>query len=221
MSLLHESKETRETFEEMAATVAHEIKNPLALAMANLDIIRLCDTEGKYEKYCAVIKKELIKINSLVLDLINSVREDEKEEEVDLSAMLEALIHEYSDRYGSIQFVRNQADERLWFYCQPKRIRMIFTNLLNNAVEALEEHGLITITEEVTRTDFRIVINDNGMGLVDNKFNNPYYTTKKNGTGLGLRYCRNTVAQYGGRFVLRNRPEGGCQAVVELPRQCD
>ncbi|MDR1537655.1 MAG: HAMP domain-containing histidine kinase [Clostridiales bacterium] len=212
--------ENQETLEEMAATVAHEIKNPLNVALAHLDLIKTSDTEGKYNKNCEIIKRELFKINQLVLDFIHSAREDEKEELIDLTAMLSDLVDEYRRTYEHMVFDLDPTDEALQFSGQRQKIRMVFTNLLSNAVESMSFKGCIDINVETTDYDIAVVINDNGTGLKDaSLLDQSFFTTKQNGTGFGLHYCRNTVAQYGGRFTLENRPEGGCSAIVELPRR--
>ncbi|MDR1642454.1 MAG: HAMP domain-containing histidine kinase, partial [Clostridiales bacterium] len=189
-----------------------------ALAAANVDLIKLQDTEGRYVKHCALIQRELSKINDLVRDFIQSAREDEKDEPFDISEMLYELAGEYRDSYESIDFILEPFDEVVYFVGQKRKIRMLFTNLLNNSVEAVAYHGRIEILAEITDESIKIYISDDGVGLGDTTaLDKSFFTTKTNGTGMGLPYCRNTVAQYGGKFNLQNRPEGGCRATVELP----
>ena len=213
------SGDSLETLEEMAATIAHEIKNPLALALANLDLIKVSDTDEKYKKYCGIIEQELYRINQLVIDLIHVTISDETEELFDLTAMLDELTSEYQSRYENIAFSRKPSISRLLIWGIAKNIRMVFTNILNNAVEAISQKGVIEIYQEANQGTAIITIYDNGVGLPQDMLFQPneLYTTKENGTGVGLRYCRTTITKYGGRFVLQNRPGGGCEAIVELP----
>ncbi|MDR1913978.1 MAG: HAMP domain-containing histidine kinase [Clostridiales bacterium] len=211
--------EDQETFEEIAATIAHEIKNPLALALANLDIIKISDIDGQFKKNCAVIEKELFKINQLVLDLIHIARSDDPDVEFDLSAMLDEVINEYRHMYESINFESTSVSQIL-FTGLPKKIRLIFTNILNNAVDAVSDGGRIRLETEIEPYSIKISIKDNGRGISDSDLiNMKFYTTKTNGTGMGLHYCRTTAAHYGGRFTIQNLPEGGCVAIVELPKK--
>jgi signal transduction histidine kinase len=211
--------DNQETLEEMAATVAHEIKNPLALALANLDMIKVLDAEGTFTKHCALIQRELFKINDLVLEFIRSAREDEKEESFDLSEMLYELAEEYRNAYEGVEFELEPFDEVIYLLGQKKKIRMMFTNILNNAVDAVSFKGHVELVVETTDDKITVFVHDDGVGLRDAAdLNQTFFTTKTNGTGMGLHYCRNTAAQYGGKFTLRNRPGGGCSAIVELPR---
>jgi len=208
-----------ETFEEMAATIAHEIKNPLALALANLDLIKVTDIGEKCKKYCDIIEHELYTINQLVLDLIHVTLVDEQKELFDLTVMLDELTSEYGRRYDTISFLRNPGQPPALFWGLAKNIRMVFTNLLNNAVEAAPHKGVIEIDQEIIGDKIHIRIHDNGAGLPPDLSVQPndFYTTKENGTGIGLRFCRSTVAKHEGRFLLQNGPEGGCDAIVILP----
>jgi len=208
-----------ETLEEMAATIAHEIKNPLALALANLDLIKLHDPEEKYRKYCDTIEHELYSINQLVLDLIHISLVQEQSDPFDLTELLDQLAAEYQQRYEAITFLRKPGLSSVIMRGLAKNIRLVFTNLLNNAVEAVPHNGIIEISQEIVRDKIHITIHDNGPGL-PREFPSKaedFYTTKENGTGVGLRYCRSTVAKHGGQFILRDGPEGGCDAIVMLP----
>ena len=211
-----------ETLDEIAVTIAHEIKNPLAVASANLNLIKELDIGEVYEKYCSIIEQELYKINQLVFDLLNiSLFSNESDEMFDLTEMLDQLVSEYQQRYETITFLRQPGLPAYQFLGAVKYIRMVFTNILNNAVEAITQQGIIEIIQENQPNAIQITINDNGVGLPPEMLIQPdkYYTTKTKGTGIGLKYCRFAIAKYGGRFKLQNRPEGGCSAIIELPRK--
>ena len=209
-----------ETLEEMAATIAHEIKNPLALALANLDLIKVSDIGGKCKKYTNIIEHELYTINQLILDLIHITLSDERGELFDLTSLLDGLAAEYQRRYESITFSRKPCQTPVFIWGLAKNIRMVFTNLLNNAIEAIPHNGVVEINQEVIGDSIHVTISDNGVGLPEDmllRSNEGLYTTKENGTGVGLRFCRSAIARQGGQFKLQNRPEGGCVASVILP----
>jgi signal transduction histidine kinase len=222
MSSIRENMETLETLEQMAATIAHEIKNPLALALANLDLIKLSDTDGKYKKYCDIIKHELYKINTLVLEFIHNTLSDGAEEPFDITTMLDDLTTEYRIRYENITFHREKDLSTSTFLGISKSMRMVFTNILNNAVEAISQEGIIEILQDKKPSWIHITINDNGVGFPEDLLHGQYdfFTTKENGTGIGLTYCRSTIAKHGGRFMIQNRPQGGCSVSIDLPVKC-
>jgi signal transduction histidine kinase len=214
--------ENMETLEQIAATIAHEIKNPLALALANLELIKVGDTAENYKKHCDIIEQELYKINQLVIDFIHNTLSKGTEESFDITAMLDELTMEYQRRYESITFYREPNISPSPFWGIVKSVRMVFTNILNNAVEAISEEGIIEILQESTPSWLHIKINDNGVGCAEEllRLQSDFISTKKNGTGIGLPYCRRTIAKYGGRFMLQNRPQGGCSVSIELPVKC-
>jgi len=213
-------RENMETLEQIAATIAHEIKNPLALALANLELIKVGDTAEKYKKYCDIIEHELYKINQLVIDFIHNTLSEGVDESFDITTMLDELTLEYQRRYESITFHREYSISPSPFQGVEKSVRMVFTNLLNNAVEAISQEGNIEIQQKMTPGWIHITINDDGIGCAEDLLQSEFISTKKNGTGIGLAYCRRTVAKYGGRFVLQNRPQGGCSVSIDLPLEC-
>jgi signal transduction histidine kinase len=152
-----------------------------------------------------------------VLDLIHIPNAEQIEEVFNLSDLLDNLVNEYQNTYESIRF-DNTHTYPLYLKGLPKKIKLVFTNLLNNAVEAVSDGGCIEVIQEQYERKIRVIVRDNGTGLVNNfNLNNDFFTSKVNGTGMGLHYCKSTVAQHGGVFTIGNRPEGGCIAVVEFP----
>jgi len=208
-----------ETLEQIS-TIAHEITNPLALALANLELIKMGDTAEKYKKYCDLIEHELYKINQLVIDFIHNTLSEGVDESIDITTMLDELTLEYQRRYESITFHRECSISPSPFWGVKKSVRMVFTNLLNNAVEAISQEGNIEILQKLTPGWIHITINDDGIGCAENLLQTEFISTKKNGTGIGLAYCRRTVAKYSGQIVLQNRPQGGCSVSIKLPLEC-
>jgi signal transduction histidine kinase len=210
-------RENMETLEQIAATIAHEIKNPLALALANLELIKVEDTDQKYKKYCVIIEHELYKINQLVIDFIHNTLSESVDDSFDITTMLDELTLEYQRRYESINFHRERNLSDSPFRGVENSIRMVFTNVLNNAVEAISQEGNVEILQKTTPGWIHITINDDGIGCSADLLQSEFISTKKNGTGIGLAYCRRTVARLGGRFVLQNTPHGGCSVSIDLP----
>jgi len=208
-----------ESMNDAVTAIAHEIKNPLSVAMANLTLLQGSDEKEDIKKYASIIEKELYRINQLVVDFIHVGMADEHMELFDLSELLNNLVSEYRWRYETITFCREPDLPPVMFWGSKKSIRMVFTNILNNSVEELSQEGIIEIIQVNKAGSVHITFNDNGGGFPQRLLDSPneIFTTKSNGAGFGLRYCRSTIAGYGGKFLLRNRLGGGCSAIIKLP----
>ena len=228
---------SEETFEEIAAGVAHEIKNPLALAMANISLIKLGDSERKYSKQCSVIENELEKINEMVVELVISARSARSgqiggaDEVLDAAEVLAGVIGEFEAANASLVFGTRGFDEKRLVRGDRRRLAMVFSNIIKNASEAQNGCGRIDVSIEgrspgSARDGVRIVFDDYGEGLSESDLENVgkrYYSTKRNGTGLGVLFCRNSMEQCGGSFGIGNRVDGnereilGCRVTLEFP----
>ncbi|MCL2352664.1 MAG: HAMP domain-containing histidine kinase [Firmicutes bacterium] len=219
---------SEETFEEIAACVAHEIKNPLALALANISLIRLGDSERKYAKQCQVIENELEKINDMVVELVVCARGGQNwgaEEAVDAAEVLSGVIGEFRAANGALRFVTRGLEDEFFVRGDRRRLAMVFSNIIKNASEAQGGAGRVDVALRRAGGGGRLTFDDYGGGLSEAGLagaGRRYYTTKKNGTGLGVLFCRNTMEQWGGKFSLENRagPDGiteGCRVTLEFP----
>jgi signal transduction histidine kinase len=99
-------------------------------------------------------------------------------------------------------------------------LKQVFVNLFINALEASPPGGDVRCHAEVTDQEIRVFVDDSGPGLraAPQLCLTPFFSTKPNGTGLGLTVCRNLLAAHSGSVALANREQGGCRATVTLPR---
>jgi two-component system nitrogen regulation sensor histidine kinase NtrY len=104
----------------------------------------------------------------------------------------------------------------------PEQIRRVIINLIDNAIEAMEQHGTIEIETQHDRSNnlVRIVVADDGPGIPASERDKlflPYYSTKKRGSGLGLAIVRRIIAEHGGSIDLADNSPRGTRFAVELP----
>jgi len=221
---------------EMAAAIAHEVKNPLAgiEVMAGLLKRQLADSPDA-QAILADIIKEAKMANAIVLEVLEFVRPIRLHVEyVSLgSAIVEAVSHSEGVARGKVEVDLTIPDDLPPIQGDPYQLRQIFTNLLINAYEAMNGRGLVRITatalpeedapgtgEPVNGPTVQVEVTDDGPGVppetVDRIFS-PFFTTKPQGTGLGLAIVRKIVDAHDGRIDVSIRPEGGTTFRVTLP----
>jgi signal transduction histidine kinase len=117
--------------------------------------------------------------------------------------------------------VRSEVPAGLAVRADPDGLRHVLFNLLSNALEATLAGGSVTVLGKTVGDEVHLAVEDTGPGLAGDPARcfEAFFTTKKNGTGLGLSVVRKVVEAHGGRVSLENRKEGGCRASVVLPRR--
>ncbi|MGN1317419.1 MAG: ATP-binding protein, partial [Lachnospirales bacterium] len=130
--------------------------------------------------------------------------------------MLNDIIEDYNITADNIEFRYNCASE-LSLYGNYDKLSILFYNIYKNAVEAIKGKGIIETRAQYKDNNVEIKISDNGVGFEDiNSLGKPYYTTKKDGTGLGVIICQNIVKQHGGELKFENC-NGGSAVTIILP----
>jgi signal transduction histidine kinase len=213
---------------QLAASLAHEIKNPLAGISGAIQIIRDgMDPDYKHREIIHEILSQINRLDAVVKDLLvysrpvpprlaycnlDSVARRVMTFMCDESAVKRAKL----EFVASGDNVRVQADE--------SRIEQLILNLLLNASQASPPGGVVRLRTEADGEWVRLVVEDQGPGmdeLVRQRAFEPFFTTKAKGTGLGLPICKNIVESHGGRISLHPSEGGGTRVEVEFPNAAE
>ena len=217
-------RERLATMGEMAAQLAHEIRNPLVAIGATLDMLgHETDRSSADRELLGNLGREITRLDILLRDYLSlAARRNAAVAKVDLGAVLNdarRLLAGAEEAEGKTIFCSAEhGPEVLGDY---DGLRHVFLNLLRNALEATPKGGLIRCQVSPGADEITVWIDDQGPGLACDAAEclKPFFTTKKNGTGLGLTVCEKIVRAHGGALSLRNLETGGCRACVVLPRR--
>jgi len=194
----------------MASRVAHDLKQPLTIIQTYADmltpeIISKLDYKDK-EKWFR-IQNSILDMNRIIEDVLDFARTTEiKKRKSSLSRILNLAMNHVKFSYG-IQI--NLPENNISINCDARKMEGVMSNMLNNAVQALDGQGEIDITVSEDSEFVTIQIKDSGSGISDKnleKIFEPMFTTKKTGTGLGLVICKSIVEQHGGSISVSNKP---------------
>src|SRR5213596_2344106 len=208
-------------FREVARRVAHEIKNPLTSMRIALDQLRRNDgmTEGRKDIALQVMSAETDRLERLAKEFAEFGRLAEgPQSEVDLVELLEEL-----GRTGVPDGVRvtvdaNGGPRSLFGHYEP--LRRAFANLYSNAAEAMNGRGAIDVTVTGDGAGLAVTIADHGPGIpaeLRQRVFEPYFTTKDDGTGLGLALVRVTLEAHRGTIIVNETPGGGATFAIVFP----
>ena len=209
----------------MAAGIAHEINNPLAGILLYSSNMRKKVPEGPLQEGLGVIIKETQRCKTIIQGLLEFSRDSEPQMmRVDVNdimkSALEILDNEFLLRHVDIE--RQLAQHPLKTQLDANQIEQVFINLLLNALHAVPENGRVTVhsTLDSANDRIRVEIADNGCGISAddiNKIFEPFYSTKTNGTGLGLAVSYGIIQNHQGDINVLSIPGKGTRFTIDLP----
>jgi hypothetical protein len=212
------------TLGELAAGLAHEIRNPLAGIAGVIDIIgRDLPIDSPACAVVKEVKQEAIHINRILTDLLETARPKQPNfQSQDLTITIKHAIMFAKEQATShaidLSFIANAFVAPVEH--DPSQIHQVLLNMLLNAIQAVGHDGKVVVSLE-NRDDYvAISIADNGPGIAPDALKNifrPFFTTKGHGTGLGLSLARRIVEDHAGRIEVTSSPGGGTTFVVLLP----
>ncbi|MGE5343873.1 MAG: sensor histidine kinase [Candidatus Omnitrophota bacterium] len=215
---------------EVAKRIAHEIKNPLTpITISSQRILKSLDLpEEKFKKIVddslTIILQELDSIKGLAEEFSNFARLPEiKFTQGDINQLLEKLVTMYSSIYSHIAFRLDLGGEvPILVKMDVEQMKRIFVNIIDNAVECMEERGTVEIVSSYNKESqfIRVEIADNGPGISDQdkqKLFIPYFSKKSSGTGLGLAIAHNIIEEHNGVISVEDNVPKGTRFIVEIP----
>ncbi len=207
---------------EMAAVVAHEVKNPLTGINGALQIIgERLPSDSRDRKIIADIRARIGSLNDSVSDLLVYARPRvPNRTRIELRAILAetASLMRQDPAAGHVQV--EVAGDNPTLHVDPAMMREVFLNLVLNAAQAMGGNGTVGVKVDNGGDVCRISITDSGPGIPEDireKIFEPFFTTRARGTGLGLAIVRRTVEQHDGEVTFECPPSGGTVMTVRLP----
>jgi len=208
---------------QLAAGVAHELRNPLGIIEQTMTVLRR-RYEREPDEVFEYIPSEVARMNRIISEFLNLARERPLEiGPADLAAVLDRTLGllDHRLREHGIE-VRKAYPDALPIAVDADKMQQVFLNLCINAIEAMPEGGRLAVQAEAkgAGSGVAVTVEDTGRGMSLEEVRNTFdlfYTTKPNGTGLGLSVARQIVAQHGGRLDIDSAPGKGTRIRVTLP----
>lgn len=217
---------------QLAAGVAHEVRNPLTAIRSTMQYLDqgFAEEDPKHELVGELID-EVDRINSTISSLLSLSRAGDLQiSEVDPAEILSETVQlvEIQARKQNVEIERRYSEQRFRVMGDQGQLKQVFLNLILNAIQAMPEGGRITATTEEWRPSpspqarrwIHIRIADTGQGIPQEQLGSvfdPFFTTKREGTGLGLAICHRIVEQHEGEIELLSTVGEGTTASIRLP----
>ena len=214
--------EKDKTIKDALFKLTHEIKNPLAVCKGYLDMIDI-NKQEKAEKYISIMKQEVDRSLNIISDFVEYNKIKIKKEQIDLNCLLDDIYDSFkilvNNKKVKLEY-KDRDDEEIYFEGDYERLKQVLVNLLKNALEATEENGRIEIYSNIYKKHLEIIIKDNGKGMSKEtleKIKEMFYTTKQNGTGLGVALSNEIIKSHNGELIFESETNKGTTATIRLP----
>lgn len=208
----------------LAAGLAHEIRNPLTSIIGFIKILKTSEHPAeKEQKYIEIVYNELLQLNKLISQFVLMAKPsfpDRKRFNIQelVQETLFFMESQFIFKNVSVQFLHE--NNPIMLHADPLQIKQVLINILQNALEAVDEKGMILVSLEADLNHVKIRIEDNGIGLDDDELNqilNPFFTTKENGLGLGLSVSYRIIENHGGTIDITSNKHAGTTMTITLP----
>lgn len=210
----------------LAAGVAHEIKNPLGSISIHVQLMRK-SLKGKADKplirYLDIVNEEIERLNRIVVDFLFAVRPMDiapiNDDPKTLLRELAEFMRVEVENAGIELRVEYGKDIPLVPF-DKRYMKQALLNLVKNAVAAMPKGGTLSLSIHATNDELKLVVQDSGTGIPEDKLGKifePYYTTKENGTGLGLTLTYKIIKEHGGDVTVQSRQGQGSTFTITIP----
>ncbi len=209
---------------ELSAGLAHEIRNPVASIRGAADEMRKTDDAAMIKRLGKIAIRESDRLNEIVTSFLEFARDPSRPRNiVDIRGIAGEVFDSLKEKFAvnsSLALKIDLPDNPCPVLCDPIQIRQVFMNLGQNALEAMEAGGTLTITMKHTSGPIECTFEDEGPGIPPDKIARifePFFTEKAQGVGMGLAICMRLVNAHDGTIQAASRLQGGTVMTVRLP----
>ncbi|MEK4252222.1 ATP-binding protein [Paenibacillus sp. FSL W7-1287] len=207
---------------EMAASITHEIRNPMAVVRGYVQLLQERSHVAQRE-YFSIIIEELDRTNQIISDFL-TLAQNKREQK--FSNSLNDVINELVPLLQADANLRGQmlvvelSDQLPPYQINESEIKQLLLNISRNGMEAMQQDGVLTIKTMFVNRQIILSIADTGLGIPDElkqKIFEPFYSSKRMGTGLGLPLCANIVHRHNGKISVLNNSQQGTIFQIHFP----
>lgn len=206
---------------QMAAGIAHEIRNPLTALKGFLQLLSAGKEKGS--KYYDIMKEELTRIELILNELLALAKPQEMNmTQHDLSKLIQDIVVllQTQATLHNVEIHSHPTKEPVQIRCDGNKIKQLFINLIKNAIEAMPEGGTVWIEQVQCDEWVKVSIRDNGVGIPQEllqKIGQPFFTQKETGTGLGLSICYQIAEYHNANIEVASEVGEGTTFTVSFP----
>ena len=206
----------------LASRLAHDLRNPLSVIKNSMEILKMRlnnNMDEKVNHQLSMVGRAVSRMSHQIEDVLDFVNiASLKIQSSSLITVIESsLLNTVIPKSVAIHLPKNSAT----ILCDPFRLEVVFSNLIKNACQAVNDKGEITIRIIDKKDDAIIEIEDSGPGISEadmEKIFEPLFTTKQSGTGLGLASCKSIIEKHGGSLTVRNNPTTFVVTIPKVPK---
>lgn len=221
---LAEAEAQTRRLQSVGSKVAHELKNPLAAIKGLCQLIARNPGSDRTAARLAVVDAEIARMETILAEYLSFSRplEDVRIEVVDLAAIAKDVVDVLAGRASQSTVELSCSSEPVPFHGDSRRLREALINLVANALEATAAGGAVTITCTAEGQGAKIAVRDSGRGISAEhlaRLGTSFFTTRRDGTGLGVVLAQGVVQQHGGQLVYSSEAGRGTTATIVLPER--
>jgi two-component system sensor histidine kinase HydH len=218
------------SLELLAASIAHEIRNPITAARSLVAQMGEDPAAPENAEYARVALEELDRVERSISHLLRFARDEEMDvADLRMADVLASSLDTFRARIDKMGVnVTQELDTPGNVRADPEKMRRVLVNVIGNALDALEEHATpgpridLAMGENLAGTQVWIRVRDNGPGIPPERLQQifaPFVTSKAHGTGLGLALSRKLVEAHGGTIEAKSDPPEGAEVTIVLPKR--
>lgn len=202
--------------------LTHEIKNPLAVIKGYLDMIDLNNKE-KAQKYLGIIREETNRSLNIINDFMEFNKIKITKTEIDLNLLLDDVydLFKIIMKNNNVKLIyNNKNDDDIYIKGDYERLKQVIINLIKNSIEAINDSGKVKLSSKICNKYTDIIVEDNGIGMTEEalaQVKEMFYTTKKEGSGLGVALSNEIIKAHGGELIYSSKENVGTKVIIRLP----